>query len=505
MPASTADAICAACVALGLARYTASTSGAARSSSTPTEIPGAPMRSANDRAREASREQTRDTAVSSTVRTAAAKRSEMELVPTMPKRIIPSSCRAVRGWRGASRSCAHRLDRIAATRTPTRGIMTVTRAEHRRRLSRRVRLRRTIVATAAVALIVGGVTVLALTRGPSTAPVADTTPSSSSSGTPTPPPPPASPAQELLRTATDPKACAVSFVGDGITLDPELQTQDLRYEKLPLPRADGRVFAGWYSSAADATALNTDGRINGADLVACTQRQRTLYAGWTTPEANAAQATELPILMYHQFTQKPEGEDNWLRGNYAYIGDFDAQMAHIQEERFYLPTWDEVDAFIDGALFLPKRSVVITDDDADSTWLSMAAPIVDARNLLTTSFVITSARSEPTPNRFVLQRSHTHDMHRAGANGKGRLVNEDADTIAADLETSAQILGAKEVVAYPFGHYDDTTKEGVRRAGFALGRGIEPGYVRIGTDKLALPVVRIDYGMTVDDLRAKIG
>ncbi len=189
----------------------------------------------------------------------------------------------------------------------------------------------------------------------------------------------------------------MSFVGDGITLDPELQTQDLRYEKLPLPRADGRVFAGWYSSAADATALNTDGRINGADLVACTQRQRTLYAGWTTPEANAAQATELPILMYHQFTQKPEGEDNWLRGNYAYIGDFDAQMAYIQEERFYLPTWDEVDAFIDGALFLPKRSVVITDDDADSTWLSMAAPIVDARNLLTTSFVITSARSEPPP------------------------------------------------------------------------------------------------------------
>ena len=81
----------------------------------------------------------------------------------------------------------------------------------------------------------------------------------------------------------------------------------------------------------------------------------------------------------------------------------------------------------------------------------------------------------------------------------------DAATIAADLEQSAQILGAKEVVAYPFGHYNDTTKEGVRRAGFELGRGIEPGYVRIGTDKLALPVVRIDYGMTVDDLRAKIG
>ncbi|KEP72510.1 xylanase, partial [Microbacterium sp. SUBG005] len=119
-------------------------------------------------------------------------------------------------------------------------------------------------------------------------------------------------------------------------------------------------------------------------------------------------------------------------------------------------------------------------------------------------FVITSSRTEPTPNGFVQQRSHTHDMHRSGANGKGRMVNEDADTIAADLERSAQILGGEEVVAYPFGHYNET-KEGVRRAGFELGRTIEHGYVRVGTDKLALPVIRVDYGMTVDDLKAEIG
>ncbi|MCJ1706205.1 polysaccharide deacetylase family protein [Microbacterium sp. VKM Ac-2923] len=383
--------------------------------------------------------------------------------------------------------------------------MTVTRAEHRRRTSRRVRLRRTVVATLAIVLIGGGVTAFALTRGPSAAPTAETVSSSEPTPSPTPTPTPRSPAEELLASATDPKACAVSFTGDGIALGPQLQSEDLRYDALPLPRTDGRVFAGWYATAADASSLNTAERVNGADLVTCTERQRTLFAGWTTPEANQAEDTELPILMYHQFTQKPEGEDNWLRGNYAYIGDFDAQMAHIQEGAFYLPTWDEVSAFIDGALFLPKRSVVITDDDADSTWLELAAPIVDGRNLLTTSFVITSARTEPTPNRFVMQRSHTHDMHRAGANGKGRMVNDDADTIAADLETSAQILGAKEVIAYPFGHYDDTAKEGVRRAGFDLARGIEPGYVRIGTDKLALPVVRIDYGMTVEDLQAKIG
>ncbi|MFS0792664.1 polysaccharide deacetylase family protein [Microbacterium sp. 1P10AE] len=359
----------------------------------------------------------------------------------------------------------------------------------------------------AVVLIVGAVGALALLRESSGQPVAETEPSSPSTPTPSPTPtaPPLTAAQKLLSTTSDPKACAVSFAGDGITADPQLQTQDARYEKLPIPRSDGRVFAGWYTSAADASAMSVAARVNGADLVTCSDRQQTLHAAWTTPAANAAEDAGIPILMYHQFTRKPEGEDSWLRANYTYIGDFDAQMAYIQESAFYLPTWDELGAFIDGALFLPKRSVIITDDDADITWLEQAAPVVDARRLLTTSFVITSARTEGTPNRFVLQRSHTHDMHRAGANGKGRMVNDDADTIAADLEQSAAILGAKEVVAYPFGHYNDTTKEGLRRAGFEMGRTIEHGYVRLGTDKLALPVIRMNYGMTVEDLKNAIG
>jgi hypothetical protein len=125
--------------------------------------------------------------------------------------------------------------------------------------------------------------------------------------------------------------------------------------------------------------------------------------------------------------------------------------------------------------------------------------------VLTTSFVITVWRSEPTPNMYVLQRSHTHDMHRSGADGQGRIVNLPVADIVADMETSAQILGAKEVMAYPFGHYNDTAKEGLREAGYELARTIEPGYVAIGTDKLALPTIRINYGMNLDDLISLIG
>ena len=220
---------------------------------------------------------------------------------------------------------------------------------------------------------------------------------------------------------------------------------------------------------------------------------------------NAAESARIPILMYHQFTANPGGESGWLRGNYAYVGDFDAHLTHIATTGFYLPTWDELSAFIDGRLFLPTHSVIVTDDDADQTWFDLAAPLVEKHRVLTTSFMITAYRQDAAPNLYVLRRSHTHDMHRAGVDGKGQMVNLGAAEIAADMETSAQVLGVEEVMAYPFGHHDETSKEGLRLAGFEMARTIEPGYVTVGTDKLALPTVRIDYGMGVEELEAKIG
>jgi len=386
--------------------------------------------------------------------------------------------------------------------------MTATRSLRRRTVRGRRRSRVALVVIA-VALVAGALaTVAVVYEAEAAAPVADPiAPASDETVTPTHTPVPTPPTAEerLLATASDPRACAVSFAGEGIAIAPQLQTQGTLYAALPIPRVDGRVFAGWYASEGEAAARTIPSRVNGSRLVTCTDRRATLHAAWTTAAANQAENARIPILMYHQFTTKPEGESNWLRLNYTYIGDFDAQMGHIQDGGFYLPTWDELDAFIDGALFLPAHSVIISDDDADPTWIDLAAPVVARRGLLTTSFVITSARSAPSPNPFVLQRSHTHDMHRAGANGKGRMVNEPVDVVAADLERSAQILGAKEVVAYPYGHYNDTAKQAMRQAGFALGRTTEHGYVRIGTDKLALPVIRVDYGMSVTALARAIG
>jgi hypothetical protein len=363
-----------------------------------------------------------------------------------------------------------------------------------------------ISAAVLVAALITTVTVIALNRGaPNVADPATTSTPDAGAPAPAPDPAPLTASEELLATTDDPNACAVSFAGDGIVDQPMLQTQGSLYNGLPIPSRDGLVFAGWYATEADAAAFAVPSRVNGSEAVACVDQQILLHGSWKTPEENVAEDAQIPILMYHQFTTNPQGENSSLRGNYAYIGDFDAHMNHIATTGFYLPTWDELSAFIDGKLFLPDHSVIITDDDADATWLALAVPIVDKYSLLTTSFVITKWRTDASPSKYVLQRSHTQDMHEAGPDGRGRMVNWSADEIAADLEASAVILGAKEVVAYPFGHFNETTKRGVAQAGFEMARTIEQGYVGIGTDKLAMPTIRINYGMGLDALVGLIG
>lgn len=369
-----------------------------------------------------------------------------------------------------------------------------------------------ILATAALAGCATGSTDAATPAPPPTS-----TPS------PTPTPTPLTPAEQLLAdNTTVGGACAVSFVLDGTSIAPQLQVQDHLFDRLPIPRLDGRAFAGWYADAGAAAAASADPatgaanpavRINGSDLVACpADHELTLYGAWTTPAAVNAVGARVPIMMYHQFTDKPGGEEGWLRGNFSYIEDYRATMQYIKDSAFYLPTWDELSAFIDGALYLPDHSVIITDDDADQTWLTMAAPINEQLQLMVTSFDITGDGASPQ-NRFVLPRSHTNNMHTAGANGKGQMVNLSPAEIAADMQASAAALetigvsapAAHEVMAYPFGHYDDRSKEGLRTAGFDLARTIQQGYVTVGSDKLALPCVRVNFGMGVPDVKKLIG
>lgn len=290
--------------------------------------------------------------------------------------------------------------------------------------------------------------------------------------------------------------CAVTFSISGARPSAINLKQDDLYSKLPIPTVKGKVFGGWYTTAAAAKALTSTERINGSKLVACTGGKRTLYGTWVTAKRNKAEKTEVPILMYHKITTKSGGEKDRMRNNYTYSKTFEKQLDYISSTKMYTPTWDELYAFINGQLFLPHRSIIVTEDDVDKTWRAHGQKIVAQKKVLVTQFMITSQKKKVSPNKWLISRSHTHDMHKAGRNGKGLMVNSTTNQVAADLRKSKEYLGVAEVLAYPYGHMNAQAKAGAKKAGFLMARTTKHGRVKIGTDPLAMPTIRINFGIS---------
>lgn len=202
----------------------------------------------------------------------------------------------------------------------------------------------------------------------------------------------------------------------------------------------------------------------------------------------------LPVLMYHFFYDDVtyhKKDNNWIK-----ISDFEEQVKYLSENNFYFPTWKEVENYIDGKTTLPLKSVVITVDDGDPSFFDLAVPILQKYNVTATSFVVTSwygYRYDANMKNVVFE-SHSDNMHQAGANGKGRMVNWSYNEIVNDLKTSSQTLGNCDIFCYPFGHYNDTAIKALKDTNYKLAFTVEGGRVKPGLNKYKLPRVRVSDG-----------
>lgn len=215
----------------------------------------------------------------------------------------------------------------------------------------------------------------------------------------------------------------------------------------------------------------------------------------------------LPVLMYHFFYDESKGEkgkdNNWME-----ISAFEEQMKYLSDNNYYFPTWEEVEAFVDGKRSLPSKSVVITIDDGDQSFIKLAIPIIETYNVKATSFVVTSWNGNWLPKTYRSShmdfQSHSHDSHRAGANGKGRLVNMSYEEAVQDVTKSKNIIGNCKVFCYPFGHYNYTSIKALKDSNYILAFTTQGGKVYPGANKFALPRVRMSKGISLNSFIEKI-
>jgi peptidoglycan/xylan/chitin deacetylase (PgdA/CDA1 family) len=209
----------------------------------------------------------------------------------------------------------------------------------------------------------------------------------------------------------------------------------------------------------------------------------------------------LPILMYHFFYDKNNNTQK-LDSNYTEISAFEEQMKYLAYNGYYYPTWNEVYEFIEGKTTLPPKSVVITVDDGDPSFFDLAVPILKKYNVKATSFLITTFVDDSIIAKYkspILEfESHSNNMHRAGANGKGIFLSISHDDAYNDLMASEKKLGSHEVFCYPFGDYNNFTKSMLTETGYKLAVTTNSGRVYPGLDPLTLPRVRMSKGESLD-------
>ena len=223
----------------------------------------------------------------------------------------------------------------------------------------------------------------------------------------------------------------------------------------------------------------------------------------TTINVQEKDTNGIPVLMYHWFYDDTKGEKPGSSNSHNYLSktEFEKQIKYLKDNNFYFPTWDELNDYIDGKIDLPKKSVILTDDDCVVSLFTVALPVLQKYEVPMTSYCITS---KATWQNYIDEelldfQSHTDLLHKRSCKGSwdGAVMCSSYDVIYKDIKTSVEKMKNNDSFAYPFGHYNNNTINALKENGIKLAFTINEGNVKRGANKYKLPRVRISHGTSI--------
>lgn len=224
----------------------------------------------------------------------------------------------------------------------------------------------------------------------------------------------------------------------------------------------------------------------------------------TTINVQDKETDGIPVLMYHWFYDDTKGEKAGTKNSHNYISKttFEKQIKYLKDNNYYFPTWNELENYIDGKIELPKKSVILTDDDCVKSFFTVALPILNKYEIPMTSFCISnkSTYQNYLKEEYIDFQSHTDSLHQriCKTAWDGAVMCKPYNTIYEDIKLSIEKFGKKDSFAYPFGHYNDNTIKALKANGIRLAFTINEGNVKRKNNKYKLPRVRIASWTTMD-------
>jgi peptidoglycan/xylan/chitin deacetylase (PgdA/CDA1 family)/glycosyltransferase involved in cell wall biosynthesis len=202
---------------------------------------------------------------------------------------------------------------------------------------------------------------------------------------------------------------------------------------------------------------------------------------------------------------------------------FAAQLDALARRGHLFIGLEQLLGVLDGGTPPPDRAALVTFDDGYADLLSDACPVLSEREIRAAAFVVAGrigatnewdtplgARALPLLDDQGLRAVAAQGVA-VGSHGMThrRLAELEPGELEQELEASAQRLselGLQRPVAlsYPYGVSSPATAAAVRDAGYALAFTVDPGIVRRGADRYALPRIEVLASDTPRKLRLKI-
>lgn len=204
----------------------------------------------------------------------------------------------------------------------------------------------------------------------------------------------------------------------------------------------------------------------------------------------------IPVLMYHYVYTKNDMPKK-LNSNYILDTDLEEQLKYLTQNHYYYPSYQELVAYVNGKISLPEKSVILTFDDGQKSFLKYGIPLLEKYKVPATSFVIGTKNGAKKVKQYASEyisfQSHSYDMHKAGGNiGHGGIISAlTKQQILDDLKKSYDMAQNSEAFAYPFGDVTDIAKEAIQESETICAFTTHYGKVKKGADVTYLPRVRV--------------
>ncbi|RIK37806.1 MAG: hypothetical protein DCC57_21345 [Chloroflexi bacterium] len=227
-----------------------------------------------------------------------------------------------------------------------------------------------------------------------------------------------------------------------------------------------------------------------------------------TPDG-AARSARVPILMYHYLSVPPPGADRYRVDLSVAPDTFAAHLDAMQQAGYTPISFYTLLAHLNQGAPLPEKPVILTFDDGYRDTYENAFPLLRARGMTATFFIVTDFIDEARPE--YLTWDMVREMYAAGmsieSHGRNHvsLKHKDRDYLIWQALGSAETiqfeLGVRPlIVSYPAGEYDELTIEIFRSAGYWAGVTTVQGATHHSDDLFRLQRVRIRNSTSADEL-----